>query len=131
MKIRFNDGVRNSSEITDINPAFPRFKIQSSDATLTDLPRSEEMGLRKAYVTLLTNNSYLAAALVLNESLKQAGCKYPLVIMSTPSTPSEARGALTRQGLEIVTVDSLKPNPNTHTLSPLDARFADTWTKLR
>jgi len=86
---------------------------------------------RKAYVTLLTKNSYLPAALVLNESLKQAGSKYPLVIMSTPSLPSEAREALTRQGLEIVTVDSLQPAPNTHALSDLDARFADTWTKLR
>ena len=86
---------------------------------------------RKAYVTLLTRNSYLPAALVLNESLKQAGSKYPLVIMSTPSLPSEAREGLTRQGLEIITVDSLRPAPNTRTLSDLDARFADTWTKLR
>ena len=131
MKIKFTIGVRSSSEIADINLAFFRLKIHASDAALTDFPRSEEMGLRKAYVTLLTNNSYLAAALVLNESLKQAKSKYPLVIMSTPSTPSEAREALTRQGLEVVTVDSLKPTPNTHTLSTLDARFADTWTKLR
>jgi len=86
---------------------------------------------RRAYVTLLTRNSYLPAALVLNEGLKQAGSKYPLVIMSTLSLPSETREALTRQGLEIVTVDSLRPAPNTRTLSDLDPRFADTWTKLR
>lgn len=89
------------------------------------------MESRKAYVTLLTKNSYLPAALVLNESLKQAGSKYPLVIMSTPSLPSEAREALTRQGLKVLTVDSLQPTPNSHTLSDIDARFADTWTKLR
>ena len=89
------------------------------------------MESRKAYVTLLTKNSYLPAALVLNESLKRAGSKYPLVIMSTPSLPSETREVLTRQGLEIVAVDSLRPAPNTHTLSSLDARFEDTWTKLR
>jgi len=89
------------------------------------------MGSRKAYVTLLTKNSYLPAALVLNESLKRVGSNYPLVVMSTPSLPLEAREALTRQGLEITTVDSLQPAPNTHTLSDLDARFADTWTKLR
>ena len=80
-------------------------------------------------MTLLTRNSYLPAALVLNESLKQAGSKYPLVIMSTPSLPSETREALTRQGLEIVAVDSLKAT--SRTLSDLDPRFADTWTKLR
>jgi hypothetical protein len=87
---------------------------------------------RKAYVTLLTKNSYLPAALVLNESLKRAGSKHPLVIMSTPSLPSETKEALTRQGLKVVTVDSLQPTPGTHALSnDLDARFADTWTKLR
>jgi len=51
--------------------------------------------------------------------------------MATPSLPSEAREALTRQGLEIVTVDFLQPDPNIRTLSDLDERFADTWTKLR
>jgi len=86
---------------------------------------------RKAYVTLLTNTSYLPAALVLNESLKRAGSKYPLVIMSTQSFPSGAREALARQGLEVVTVDPLQPAPSTHTLCDLDVRFADTWTKLR
>ena len=89
------------------------------------------MESRKAYVTLLTNSSYLPAALVLNESLKRAESKYPLVVMSTPSLPSEAREALTRQGLEIVSVDPLLPPPSTHNLSDLDVRFVDTWTKLR
>jgi hypothetical protein len=89
------------------------------------------MESKKAYVTLLTNNSYLPAALVLNESLKRVGSKHPLVIMSTPSLPSEAREALIRQGLQIATVDSLRPNPDTHALSDLDVRFADTWIKLR
>ena len=89
------------------------------------------MDPRRAYVTLLTKNSYVAAALVLNESLKQAGSKYPLVIMSTPSLPSETTEVLTKQRLEIVTVDSLQPTPDTHTLSDLDVRFTDTWTKLR
>ena len=89
------------------------------------------MESRKAYVTLLTKNSYLPAALVLNESLKRVGSKHPLVIMSTPSLPPEGKEALARQGLQIVTVESLQPNPNDYALSDLDARFADTWTKLR
>ncbi|KAF9787043.1 nucleotide-diphospho-sugar transferase [Thelephora terrestris] len=61
------------------------------------------MGPRKVYVTLLTKNSYLPAALVLNESLKRVGSKYPLVIMSTPSLPTEAKEALTRQRMETTT----------------------------
>ena len=88
------------------------------------------MGSKKAYATLLTKNSYLPAALVLNESLQRAGSKYPLVIMATPSLPLGSREALARQGLKVVTVDSLQP-PNTHTLSDLDIRFADAWSKLR
>lgn len=86
---------------------------------------------KKAYVTLLTKNSYLAAALVLNESLRRVGSKYPLVIMSTLGLPSEGREAVTRQGVEILTVDSLKPPPSDHNLFNHDARFADAWTKLR
>ena len=86
---------------------------------------------KKAFVTLLTKSSYLPAALVLNDSLKRVESKYPLVIMSTPSLPSEAKEALTREKLQIVAVDSLQPKPNTHVLSALDVRFEDTWTKLR
>jgi len=89
------------------------------------------MESRRAYVTLLTNSSYLPAALVLNESLKRAESKYPLVVMSTPSLASEAREALIRQGLEIVTVDPLLPAPGTHTPSNVDIRFVDAWAKLR
>ena len=123
----------NSSEMTD--PPF-RSVFRLSRAThmrhsSIHLLRPEGMGPRKAYVTLLAGNSYLPAALVLDESLKRAGSKYPLVIMSTPSLPSEAREALTRRGLEVMTVDSLQPPPGARTFSSIDVRFADTWTKLR
>jgi len=133
VRIRFKSGSEICSEITELHPAFEA--LPSPKNLVNQFPhlylRSEEMEPRRAYVTLLTRNSYLPAALVLNESFKQAGSKYPLVIMSTPSLPPEAREALTRQGLEIVTVDSLHPTPGTRTLSDLDSRFADTWTKLR
>ena len=103
----------------------------ASIALKTEALSSEKMAPRKAYVTLLTKNSYLPAALVLNDSLKRAGSKYSLVIMSTPGLPAEAKEALSREGVEVITVNSLQPTPNTHVLSNLDVRFADTWTKLR
>lgn len=89
------------------------------------------MESRKAYVALLTKTSYLPATLVLYESFKRVGSKYPLVIMTTPSLPSESREVLTRQRLKIITVDSLHP-PSTHALSSdSDVRFTESWNKLR
>jgi len=111
--------------------AFTIYPSRATSRSMFTRPPRSEMESRKAYVTLLTNSSYFPAALVLSESLKRVGSKYPLVVMSTPSLASDVREALTRQGLEIVTVDPLLPSPGTHTLSNLDVRFADTWTKLR
>ena len=84
-----------------------------------------------AYVTLLTNASYLPAALVLERSLRSVGSSYPLVVMATPTLSSNARDVLEARGVEIVEVDPLQPPPTAHRLSEADARFADTWTKLR
>jgi hypothetical protein len=84
-----------------------------------------------AYVTLLTNASYLPAALVLEQSLRSVGSSYPLVVMATPALSSNARDVLETRGVEIRDVDPLQPPPTVHTLSEADARFADTWTKLR
>ena len=100
----------------------------ASSVSGMDVPPSEG---KKVYVTLLTKNSYLPGTLVLNESLKLVGSKYPLVIMSTPNLPSETKEALVRQGLEVITVDLLRPDPNTPNLSHLEERFADVRTKLR
>jgi hypothetical protein len=83
-----------------------------------------------AYVTLLTNTAYLPGALVLDYGLRAAGSKYPLVVMVTPSLPDAARAVLHKRGILMRKVDSLHP-PEKHVLSAHDARFTDTWTKLR
>jgi hypothetical protein len=84
-----------------------------------------------AYVTLLTKTSYLAGVLVLHSCLRAVNSKYPLVVMVTPSLPEDARAVLRKRRICIREVKSLQPPEGKHTLAPHDARFADTWTKLR
>ncbi|KAJ7103403.1 nucleotide-diphospho-sugar transferase [Mycena belliarum] len=89
------------------------------------------MSLKAAYVTLLTRVSYLAGTLVLDESLKETKSKYPLVVMVTPELPQEAQDVLVKRGIPTRDILSLRPEEGVHDLAAADARFADTWTKLR
>ncbi|GBE77924.1 nucleotide-diphospho-sugar transferase [Sparassis latifolia] len=87
--------------------------------------------VQKAYATLLTNPTYLAGALVLHHCLVSVGSKYPLVVMVTPSFPQEAREVIRKRGIMLRDIDHLNPEKDVHHLSDHDARFSDTWTKLR
>lgn len=93
-----------------------------------------------AFVTLLTKPSYLPGTLVLAHSLRNTpsegpqgyvGSKYPLVVMVTPQLSQDARDVLSRENTIMRDVDRLSPTEGTHKLSAHDARFADTWNKLR
>ncbi len=92
--------------------------------------RQKFMKSKCAYVTLLTKTPYLPGALVLDQCLRDVGARYPLVVMVTPSVPEEAKMALRKRSIRIREVNILSP-PQHHTLASHDARFADTWTKLR
>lgn len=89
------------------------------------------MSRNAAYVTLLTKAEYLPGALVVESSLRAVGSKYPLVIMVTPSLSKEARDVLTRRGVKMREIERVDPADGLVTISAHDARFADTWTKLR
>lgn len=89
------------------------------------------MARRVAYVTLLTRASYLPGVLVLDHTLRSVDSAFPLIVMATPTLPQNARGVLERRGISIRPIRSLNPQEGVHSLSPQDARFADTWTKLR
>jgi len=89
------------------------------------------MGFKAAYATLLTKTSYLPGVLVLEHTLRSVGSEYALIVMATPALPAEARDILAQRGIGVVNIQSLQPRPGLHTLSVDDARFADTWTKLR
>ncbi len=89
------------------------------------------MPANAAWVTLLTKSSYLAGTLVLHQSFLSVGTKYPLVVLATPQLPQEAREIVKKRGIIIRDIDQLQPAEGTHTLAEHDARFGDTWTKLR
>ncbi|KAH9944519.1 nucleotide-diphospho-sugar transferase [Epithele typhae] len=84
-----------------------------------------------AYATLLTADSYLPGVLTVHASMVVAGCRYPLVVMATPSLSVEARAALKGRGIIVRDVETLRPDDGKHTLDAADVRFGDTWTKLR
>ncbi|KAF8446051.1 glycosyltransferase family 8 protein [Boletus edulis BED1] len=89
------------------------------------------MGVKAAYATLLTNTSYLPGVLVLEYTLRAVGSEYSLVVMATPALPPQARGILARRGVRVIDIQPLHPPAGLHTLSRHDARFTDTWAKLR
>jgi hypothetical protein len=89
------------------------------------------MSPKAAYVTLLTKTEYLPGALVLDYGLRSVGSRYPLVVMVTSSLEQNARDVLEKRGIPMVEVQTLQPEEGAHTLAAHDARFADTWTKLR
>ncbi|RPD81843.1 nucleotide-diphospho-sugar transferase [Lentinus tigrinus ALCF2SS1-7] len=86
---------------------------------------------RRAYVTLLTAPGYLPGVLVLHDCLVSIGSQYPLVVMATPSLSPEARAVVAKRGILIRDIDHLYPEDGKHVLADHDARFRDTWTKLK
>ncbi|KAF9069156.1 nucleotide-diphospho-sugar transferase [Rhodocollybia butyracea] len=86
---------------------------------------------RRAFVTLLTKISYLPGVLVLDYGLKTSGTTYPLIVMATPTLEQEARDILDERHIEIYDIQPLMPASERHSVAEHDARFRDTWTKLR
>jgi hypothetical protein len=85
-----------------------------------------------AFATLLTRETYLAGALVLEKSLRDVNTKYPFVIMATASLSQSCRDILSRKGLRIIDIDKvvlqesrLPPSFLNH-----DTRFVECWSKL-
>lgn len=89
------------------------------------------MSRNAAWTTLLTKSSYLPGLFVLHDTLLAVKTQYPLVVMVTPDLPQEARDVVRRRGLPIRDINRLQPADGVHSISELDARFGDTWTKLR
>lgn len=86
-----------------------------------------------AYATLVTRASYLAGVIILADTLRRQGSRYPLVVLYTAALPADAVRALElearRQDLVLRRCEALRPPAPTPT--PVAERFADTWTKLR
>lgn len=86
---------------------------------------------RLAYVTVLTTSDYLEGVQVLNYSLRQAGAKYPLVVLCGEDLPRSVNDTLTASGIEVHPVASI-PNPvPSKARQPHWAHWNTTYTKLR
>ena len=83
-----------------------------------------------AYVHLFTNETYLPGLLVLHQSYVEVGSSYPFVVMVTSSVSNEVRQVLQESGMVVRPVAPVQP-PQEFRLEKGDARFMDTWTKLR
>lgn len=89
---------------------------------------------QRAWVTLLTQSSYLPGVLALADTLHIHNTKYPLMVMTTPSLSVDSLDALKREAthnpiIRVLSIDPLNP-PNEDFVMEIP-RFRDTWTKLR
>ncbi|KAI9677429.1 MAG: hypothetical protein M1817_006383 [Caeruleum heppii] len=92
------------------------------------------MAPKRAWTTLITRPSYLAGVILLSHTLRKYFSSYPLIVLYTPSLPSECLSILralpdhTTGHLLLQAVDPLIPSQK---VSVVAERFEDTWTKLR
>lgn len=82
---------------------------------------------QRAWVTLLTQPSYLAGTLILHHSLTAVGSKYPLIVLVSRDLPKECRDTLSLVGIEVVETDKISPESESTTL---ETRFKEAWSKL-
>ncbi|WVR05738.1 hypothetical protein IAU60_002763 [Kwoniella sp. DSM 27419] len=85
----------------------------------------------KAWVTLVTNESYLAGLITLHRTLTSVS-SYPLIVMTTSAMSTAVRHLIESFSIPVIEVPHLQPASDRHAgFDPSFSRFADTWTKLR
>lgn len=86
--------------------------------------------MKRAWVTLFTDHSYLPGVLALKRSLDTVQTAYPLIVMVTDIISEDARTTLRDAGCAIREVALLK-FPDTITHDYASPQFAQVWPKLR
>lgn len=81
-----------------------------------------------AWVTLLTKQTYLPGLIILSDSLKKVGSKFPLLVLYTSSLESEAIATMKKLDIKHQYCEYIFPPKG---ISHIAERFVDTWTKLR
>ncbi|WRT63975.1 uncharacterized protein IL334_000902 [Kwoniella shivajii] len=85
----------------------------------------------KAWITLITNPSYIPGLLVLQRTLSSVSA-YPLVVMTTPGLSNSSREIIRSFAIPVIEVPHLSPSEGRHGgFDPSFARFNDAWTKLQ
>lgn len=90
---------------------------------------------KRAWVTLLTQPSYLPGVITLAHSLSTHATAYPLIVLITPSLSQSCLRALELESshnpLLIAHPVDFLTLPQNRTTTLIADRFKDTWTKLR
>jgi len=92
----------------------------------------EPAARRRAWVTLLTNESYAKGVMVLHRALVAVGSQFPLLVMVTDGVPQAVKASLESEGCELVRVKPLQlPRGRGGPPQYECAHFAECWLKLR
>ncbi|EIW83578.1 glycosyltransferase family 8 protein [Coniophora puteana RWD-64-598 SS2] len=90
------------------------------------------MTINGAFMSVLTKAYYLPGAMVLAESLRAVGSKYPYVVLVSTDFPEEGIAALKNRGLTVGFIEVLQPTEGSRPkVAGDDLRFSDCWSKLR
>jgi lipopolysaccharide biosynthesis glycosyltransferase len=89
------------------------------------------MAKGKAWTTLISSVCYVQGALVLEQSIRDVGSKYPFVVMTNPDLPQVIFDIFKARNIPTRPIRHLKPPAGRHISDPHDKRFEDTWCKLR
>ena len=82
-----------------------------------------------AYITLMTKDVFLPGVLILNESLRMVGSKYPLKCMITEGLSEETLDVLRKVGVETILVDKIPlPESIAKANMEIDPRLAMAWS---
>ncbi|KAG8470768.1 hypothetical protein KFE25_009189 [Diacronema lutheri] len=84
---------------------------------------------RRAWVTLLSTDSYLRGVQCLARALRSVGSRYELVVMVTGSVGDESMDALRAEQCSIRVIEYVRV-PSEARAAYACAHFADCWTKL-
>lgn len=85
---------------------------------------------RNAWITLITNDSYLPGVVALVKSLQKTSSKYPFIVMYTKGVSEEALGILNNLNCQLIETTHLYPREDVKTNLAF-SRFSEVWTKLR
>lgn len=86
--------------------------------------------MKKAWITLLTQPSYLPGVIALQRSLRLVKSEFPLVIMVTPNIDETVRESLLQEACLLHEVLPLSPAENV-SINYASPQFSEVWTKLR
>ncbi|KAM7186846.1 Nucleotide-diphospho-sugar transferase [Naviculisporaceae sp. PSN 640] len=99
-------------------------KAPSANGSLTTRPGT------KAWITLLTKETFLPGVLTLHYSVQRTKTSYPFVVLHTPISddfPSSCLDALHDRGITTIQVQDLRPKKSQDFE---DESFHEAWTKL-